>query len=641
MSKKLTLLATLFISGSIIAQKENPPVTLLDEVIVTANKLEQKQSTTGKVITVINKEQIAKSAGKTVAQLLNEQAGLIVNGALNNTGTVQTVYMRGASAGRTLILMDGIPLNDPSTITTDFDLNLFSLNDVERIEICKGAQSTLYGSDAIAGVINIITVKKDAQKPFNLKATLGLGNLATSKTNLQLYGKKDKLSYTARFARLSTNGFSAAQDSTGNKGFDKDGYEGISTNAQVRYQLSPSLTLKSFFLYSKYQSGIDAGVFTDDRDYTINNHSIITGGGWEYKKGRVSITGNYQYSELNRNYLNDSMHKTSTIYEDNTYFGKSQFVEVYAGIALSKNISLVTGADYRYNSYNQHYFSVSIFGPYSSEFRDTSLNQKAVYASAIINSSDKKFTIEFGGRYNNHSRYGNNSTFTLNPSYQISAQTRLFASVSSGFKAPSLYQLSINDKLDAEKSINYEAGINWQNSRMQTRLVLFNRKIDNGIDYNYISFKYFNYIKQVVNGLEFEMNFKPSEKLNLTANYTYLNSEEITQNRVTTKDTISYDYLLRRPKHGLNLTAGTTVTKGFYASLSGKYVSSRYDIGGYKKADVLLDGYFILSAYAEYSLNNHVKFYADLQNMTNQQFFDVRGFNSIPLLFNSGITINW
>ena len=193
MSKKLTLLFTLLSGSYVFAQKDSLPSRLLDEVVVTANKMEQKQSSTGKVITVINKEQIEKNIGKSVAQLLNEQVCITINGALNTAGAVQTVYMRGASAGRTLILLDGIPLNDPSTITTDYDLNLFSLNDVERIEICKGAQSTLYGSDALAGVINIITIKKDVQKPFNLKATLVVGNLSTTRTNLQLFGKKINL----------------------------------------------------------------------------------------------------------------------------------------------------------------------------------------------------------------------------------------------------------------------------------------------------------------------------------------------------------------------------------------------------------------------------------------------------------------
>jgi vitamin B12 transporter len=641
MSKTFTLLATLLTGSTVLAQKDSLPVRTLDEVVVTANKLEQKQSSTGKVITVITKAQIEKSNGKTVAQLLNEQAGITINGALNNAGSVQTVYMRGASAGRTLILMDGIPLNDPSTITTDFDLNLFSINDVDRIEVCKGAQSTLYGSDAIAGVINIITVKKDVQKAFNIKSTLSQGTLGTSRNNVQVYGKKDKLTYTARYARLTTNGFSSAYDSTGKKNFDNDKYDGTVTNAQLVYQATQALSFKTFAMYSKYDAGIDAGVFADDKDYAIHNKSFISGAGFLYKKGALTLNGTYQYSELTRNYRNDSLDKTSTIFENNTYFGKSQFAEIYAGTTLGNGFTLLTGLDYRYNSYNQSYYSVSAFGPYSSSFRDTSLNQKAVYASMIYNSPDKKLNIELGGRYNDHSRYGNNSTYTFNPSYTLNKDLRIFASASSGFKAPSLYQLSINDKLDAEKSVNYEGGISLQQKGFSTRLVYFNRRINNGIDYNYITFKYFNYVKQVVNGIELEATVTPVEKLTITANYTFLGSEEITQNRVTTKDTVTYDYLLRRPKHSLNLTAGVDIAKGLYVSVSGKYASKRYDVGGYKKADVSLDSYFILGAYADYTLNPHVKFFADAQNLTNKKFFEVRGFNSIPFIFNAGVTFNW
>lgn len=637
MSKTITLLACMLTGTTLFAQKDT---VTLDEVVVTANKLEQKQSTTGKVISVITKEQIEKSGGKTVAQLLNEQAGITINGAFNNAGSVQTVYTRGASPGRTLILMDGIPLNDPSTITTDFDLNFFSVNDVERIEVCKGPQSTLYGSDAIAGVINIITVKKDTNKPFNIKATLSQGNLGTSRNNVQVFGKVGKLTYTTRFARLFTNGFSSAYDSTGTRNYDKDKYDGTVTSGQLFYQVNNHLGFKAFLMHSQYKAGIDAGVFNDDRDYNINNKSLITGTGFQYRKGTLAITGNYQYSELTRNYRNDSAHKTSTWFEDNTYFGKSQFVELYASTKLGKGFTLLTGADYRYSSYNQNYLSVSAFGPFRSQFRDTSLSQTALYASVIFNSPNKKFNVELGGRYNDHSRYGNNSTYTFNPSYSFNDQFRVFGSISSGFKAPSLYQLSLNSKLDAEKSVNYEAGVSFQQKQFSTRLVYFNRKISNGIDYNYITFNYFNYVKQVVNGLEWELAAKVG-KAGFSANYTLLLSEEVTQNRLTTKDTVTYDYLLRRPKHHINLAANLDVCKGLNVAVTGKYVSSRFDIGGYRRADISLPSYFIIGASADYVLNEQVRFFADAQNITGKKFFDARGFNAIPFLFNAGVTFKW
>ena len=114
MSKKMFgFLTALSIPFVVNSQLDTVTSVLFDPIVVTANKTEQKQSTTGKIITIISKDLLEKSAGKTVAQILNEQAGLIVNGALNNIGSAQTVFLRGASSGRTLILIDGIPMNDP------------------------------------------------------------------------------------------------------------------------------------------------------------------------------------------------------------------------------------------------------------------------------------------------------------------------------------------------------------------------------------------------------------------------------------------------------------------------------------------------------------------------------------------------
>ncbi|WP_170234174.1 TonB-dependent receptor plug domain-containing protein [Segetibacter aerophilus] len=641
MAKKL--LTSFFILAAIAtnAQTDTLHGNRLDEVVVTANKYPQKQSTTGKVITVINKDQIEKSSGKTLSQLLNEQAGVTINGALNNAGAVQTIYVRGAASGRTLILLDGIPVNDPSMINNEFDLNLFSLDNIDRIEICKGAQSTLYGSDAIAGVINIITVSQDVAKAVNVKATLSEGTFGTFKGNVQLFGKKDKFTYSVRHARLFTNGFSSAYDSTGNKRFDKDRYDGNVTNAQLLFQASPALSLKSFIMYSKYKADIDAGVFTDEKDYSISNSSFTSGAGFTYKKSIATINGTYQFSQLTRDYLNDSIYKTSTIFEDNRYFGKTQFAELYTSLKVLKPLTLLAGADYRFSSYDNHYYSVSSFGPYSPKPFDASLHQEAVYSSINYSSANSKLNIELGGRINKHSRYGTNNTYTFNPSYAFTNQMRVFASVASGFKAPTLYQLSINENLKAEKSVNYEGGLQFNNEKISSRAVFFNRKINNGIDYNYISFKYFNYVKQVVDGLELETTVRPVKQFTLSANYTWIAAEETTQNRVTNKDTVTYDYSLRRPAHTINASIGWQPSNQLYVSITGKYVSSRKDVGGYQKADVLLKDYFIAGAHADFTLNKYVKFFADSQNIFNTKFFDVRGYNSIPAMFNGGVVLSW
>ncbi len=652
MSKKLTLLSTSMLAGIIaFSQQDTLHGNPLDQVIVTANKTEQKQSTTGKVVTVIGKDQIEKSAGKTVAQILNDQAGITINGALNNAGSVQTLYIRGAASGRALILIDGIPASDPSMINNEYDLNLFSINDVERIEICKGAQSTLYGSDAVAGVINIITIKSNVTKPFNLKTTVAGGSFGTFKGNVQLYGKANKLSYTARYAKLVTDGFSSAYDSTGTKNFDKDGYNGDAVSAALQYQATKKLLFKAFSQFSEYKSGVDASVFADKSNYDINNKTLNTGTGFQYKNDVLTLVGNYQYNYTQRNYNDNASVPGATSFSLNNFNAISQFAELYANIKLGNGFDVLVGADYRYNSFNSTYNSLSVYGPYNSVFPDTSVHQTSAFASLHFATVSKKINVELGARVNQHSRYGTNTTFTFNPSYQFNKSTRIFGSISSGFKVPSLYQLYAgvpfgpgNPDLKPEASTNYEAGIQWQQKTVSARLVYFNRIIKNGIDYLSQPYPtpslYINYIKQIVNGIEFEINVRPTDKININANYTYLSPNETTQNRITNKDTVTYNYLLRRPANSFNLTAGIQASKALYASVSGKYVGKRYDVGGYQKADISLADYFLLSAYAEYQICKCAKFFVDAQNITNKKFFDVRGYNSIPFMLNAGVTIH-
>lgn len=638
MGKKLMLLALLFSAKIVSAQQDT---TTLDEVVVTANKMAQKQSTTGKVVTVITKSDLEKMGNKNLATLLQEQVGVTVNGSSNNPGSVQTIFTRGASGGRTLVLLDGIPVNDPSFINNDLDLNLFATSSIERIEICRGAQSTLYGSDAIAGVINIITTSKDISRPIQINASSLLGSFGTQKNNLQLAGKKNKWSYSGRIAHTNSKGFSAANDSTGKNNFDADYYKGLALHGQINYAASEHFSVKAFSMYNKYKAGVDAGVFKDDRDFTIQNSSLLLGTGFVYKKNNFQITGTYQHNQLDRHFLNDSAHKTSTWYEKNDYTAASDYAEMYTSVKLSNRLTALLGLDYRKGSYSQDYFSISQWGPYSFNDPIRHAEQSALYGSLLYTSENKKLTLEVGGRANKHSVYGNNQTFTLNPSFALSANTRIFASVSSGFKAPSLYQISINDKLDPEKATSYEAGFSYQNKTLQTRLVYFNRQTANGIDYNYINYQYFNYVKQAVNGLEFEIKKSYTNGVTAFANYTFLAGKETTQNRITNQDTITYDYLLRRPTHQLNIGCSVQINTKLRVDISGRYASKRYDVGGYAAPDILLKSYATLAANVGYQLNNHWRFTADIQNFTNTKYYEVFGFTTMPLNASIGAVLNW
>ncbi|TAF51831.1 MAG: TonB-dependent receptor [Sphingobacteriia bacterium] len=370
MSKKILTLWALVASGLLQAQSKTD-TTVLDPVTVTANKMAQRASTTGKVITIIDKATLEKNQGRSVAALLNETAGITLNGALNNAGTNQTVFMRGAASGRTLVLIDGIPVNDASQIGNEFDLNFLSVNDVERIEICRGAQSSIYGSDAVAGVINLITEKQEPNKKIGGKASLTAGNYGTYRQQAQLYGKVGKLQYSLRHAGLQSDGFSTATDTLGNRHYDKDKFRGISQAARLQFALTSALTLKAYVMRNTYQAGLDERIFTDDKQLNLDHQLLNTGGGFQYKHSRFQLTGNYQFSQT---FNRDSADKTAFSYfVRNSFFSKGQFAELYANVPLTKTLKLLAGYEYRYNSMNSRYFAVSSFGPFTTQFRDTSV----------------------------------------------------------------------------------------------------------------------------------------------------------------------------------------------------------------------------------------------------------------------------
>jgi vitamin B12 transporter len=388
---------------------------------------------------------------------------------------------------------------------------------------------------------------------------------------------------------------------------------------------------------------LDAAVFSDEKDFGYTSTALIMGSGMSYSKNNVNLVANYQYSTNNRLFTNDSLDRPGiTRFSTDKYFGKAHFLEVYSKLNLGSGFSILQGADYRNSSMSSTNISLSSFGTFRSEFKDTSHSQASLFASILYNGGSEKLNIDLGGRVNVHSQYGSNSSFTFNPSFSFTTHYRVIGSIASAFKAPTLYQLYSaygNRSLQPEKSITYELGFEQQHEKVKNRMVYFQRKIKNGIDFNYIINKYFNINEQSVKGIELESGVKLIKQLTISFNYTWLNIRERSQSRVNFMDT-TYQYALRRPKHHLNLYIGYAFDKGLYVSAGAKFVSKRQDIGGYKKPDVLLDDYMLFNAYAEYRFIKRTKLFADFQNIAGKKFFDVRGYNSIPFLVNSGITLN-
>lgn len=648
MKKRIFIAAAVLFSSQAIAQeqvqkKEADSTKNLDEVVVTATKFPIKQSLTGKVLTVIDQKMLERNSGKSVPEILNTQAGIIINGSSNNPGTNQDVYMRGAAAGKTLILLDGVPLYDASGISGAYDLNLISANQVERIEILKGSQSTLYGSDAIAGVINIIT-KKGGTKKINTNVNLAAGSYNTYKGAIDLNGTIKNTNYNVGFTKLYSKGFSSAEDITGTNDFDKDGIDENVFSASVIQKINNNLSLKANTHISNYKTDTDNGPFTDDADFTIKNKNSIINAGANYTIGKTVLHLNYSYNKINRRYLDDSASRGSfAYYSFGNYTGTSHFAELYSNVAVTKHIDVLAGADYRRQSSNQSYFSLSAFGPYTSPTLDADsvkVNQFGAYASVVLKDV-KGFNAELGGRYNSFNKYGNVFTFSFNPSFVIKNSIKIFGNISSGFKTPSLYQVyseynNTGVELKPEKSLSIEGGIQYNKDKVNLRAVYFSRDITDNIvfintftpPYGY----YTNADKQKDKGFEFEASVDFG-KVVLYANYVNLDGK--IETKTGAKDT-SFFNLYRRPRQTVNLNVGISLTKNWNMNIALQSIGKRYE-AVYLSAPDVMPAYYIWNLYSTYNITKNIKVYADFKNITDEKYAEVKGYNSCRFNVMAGV----
>lgn len=643
MKKHFFVLAAVIISNQLIAQ--DTARLQLDEVVVTANKYEQKQSTTGKVLNIISRQQLERSGGKTLCEVLNTLPGLTMIGANNVLGTNQNISIRGASAGNVLLLIDGIPVNDPSAITNYYDLNFINIDQVERIEVLKGGQSTLYGSDAVAGAINVILKKAD--KKITVFGGVTGGSYNTLKESIGFGGQQKNTHFSINYTHQSSDGFSAATDKNKVGGFDNDGFKQHALNG--RFGFSPAKNLKINFTgtYNNYFADLDAAAFTDEKDYTVKNDNKQLGTSAVYTLKKTTIHLNYNFNHVIRRYNDDSLYQSSPYskFARSSYTGRTQFAELYGNWKIN-NFELLIGADYRWNNTDQWYWSTGAFGPYAPPALHAEMKQVSPYLTLAYN-QDNGFGAEIGGRYNDHSVYGNNVSFNFNPFFVIKDKAKLFANIYSAFKTPTLYQLydqSIgNSSLTPEKSTVAEAGVKFLSlKKLNARVVGFYRQAKDAILYTFnpstFAGKYLNASKQTNYGIELEGGFA-HKKVSITANYTYTNGKTTAAFDGTgaplSKDTTYYN-LYRIPKHTIHIDFGVQATPTIYCSIKSRSASKREEYV-YGAAAETLKAYVVFDVYGEYKMGKETRLFLEINNIAGNKYVDILGYNTRGFNFNTGI----
>lgn len=600
------------------AQIIQPADTLsLETVVVTASKTPTDSRETTRPVVVITEAQIQQSAGKDIAQLLNEQNGISINGALSNPGKDKGVYIQGATTQYTLILIDGQPVTDPSGAGGAFDLRLFPLSSVERIEVVKGSMSTLYGSDAIAGVINIIT-KKPKDDTFGVNGLASYGSFNSFTGNLGVNGRLKGFGYTVNYNRDQSDGISEARDVQNTGTFDKDGYTRDAVNARLDVEIAEGLTLSPTVNYSSYHGDFDADAFTDGAN-KYEAELVNPGGFIKYENGSFTLNGNYNYNKVKRIFIDD--------FGGFSYRGSVQNADVLGHYTFSDAVKVLGG-------FNFQQFIMDDNNPATD---NPSATLVSPYASIQL-SAGNGLGAELGFRYNKHSDAGSNANYSVSPYYNISNNIRVLGSLSTGFKAPTLNEMfgpfGANPDLKPQKSRYADIGaeVFALGGRLSAKALYFNRHIDDVIIYDFAN-GYINQDKQDDQGFELSAGWITGEYLSVNGYYNYVTGEATTDDGAG--NTIKLDNLIRRPKHSAGLGFNITPLPQLAVNLNGSITGKRQDYffdpnNGYAQEEVTLDAYTLINLYAEYNFTSAgIILFGEATNLFNADYYEVYGFNTL------------
>lgn len=603
--------------GAAFAQEEKAKD--LGEVVVTGNRFETPIEKSGKVIYKITQDQIAKLPGRTVADLLNTLPGINVDGAFGTPGTNLDYSIRGGRNRHTLVLIDGLPINDASAISNDYDLRLLNANAIEYIEVLKGGASTLYGTNAASGVINI-KLKEAATNEPQVTLSQDVGSFQTMNTNADVQGRTGKLSYLAGASVSISDGISAAQDNDPTLEFGNDGFFRYTGRTKLNYKFSEAFKLGANLSYEDLKADYDNSAFSDgDNEFLIHQVSVGLSPEWNYNGGKLSLNTNF--NQIRREFVSAF---------PSTAKGKNFQADLNNQKVFNGNIKTILGVQFQ--SYK---FQSGDEQPNQSNF-DPYLNVSADVTDAL--------TLNAGVRLNNNSEYGNNFVYMFNPSYLFQlgedAQLKLFGSYSTAFVAPSLYQLFAefygNPDLEAESTESLEFGVSlYLSDKLTLNAEYFDRKEENAIDFvsifdgqgNYVGGGYDNVEgERNIEGLEVDLTWSVTNDLNLTAHFADYNFGDPSQ-----------FYRIPNQKYGLG---------GQYTIASNTQLGVTYNYFGDREAAIFSDPFLVeLEGYNMVDFNvSHALFDGDLifsgsiRNLLDEDFVGVYGYTTRPINFTVGLT---
>ncbi len=595
---RLTIICLILISLLIISTQGFSEVNpQLPEIVVTATRIQEPEEEVTQDVIVITEEEIRDRGVDFITDVLRgiSDLNLVQNGGAGHNATV---FLRGGSPNQVVVMIDGVKVK--STTTGSFDLSGLRVEDIERIEIVLGPQSTMYGSEAMAGVINIITKRGKGRPSLNLVTETG--SFGTGSLSVALSGERSPFDYRLSVSYLDTEGFSAASSGT-----EDDGYENTSFSLKLGARPTDRSRIEMNLRYYRETSELDSYEFgtglVDDLNYIQRGeHYLISG------RGQVFFTPEYEQiltASLLRDYLDFT--DPDTEWNNATVDSRMKTIDWQHNIYIG-NYTITAGGEYRQEE------------AYSKGNFDESVDNRALYLNARASMMDGDLILTAGTRYDDHELAGSKITYRAGVLYRLPLWgLRLRASYGTGFRAPTLNELFFpffgNPDLKPEKSRGFDLELEGAlfDKRVTVGVSYFNQKYRDLIDYDFTTYTAQNIGKAEVKGFRVSSHLRPLSGLEVALTYTNLDAYD----RQTGQP------LTRRPHHKVVLRSvyehGRATAGAEYI-----YVSGRFD----SASDRNLRPYNIVNLFGQYRLTRNLALFYRAQNIFNVNYEEAGGYNA-------------
>jgi vitamin B12 transporter len=628
--------------------------TVLDTPNLTPTPLSQS----GSSVSVITEQQIRQRGQTSMVELLRGLPGIDVV-RQSTPGSVTTVFIRGTGSEHTKVLIDGIPANDPSNTARFFDFSALSVDNIERIEVLRGPQSVLYGSDAIGGVINIIT--KKGRGPNTGKVATQGGAFSTGQVAASTSGSVGGpgtasplgVYYSAGGSYYDTNGFSSASSRLpGNT--ENDGFQLGTLSTRMGIDLADDLNVDWVVRHNHAHIDFDKGGGPNRDDPNDINRTLQTVMGL-----RVNARTTEWFEQSVAWYVSDIRRDISSPGEPP--INNNSFVGEFNGVTQQidfRNTLHVLDNEWFGNSitfgglYQTEVASSSTvfdFGgfPFPSVFPKTSLDDGAVYGESRYRLGESWYTT-IGVRSDHFNLYGANDTYRTTSLYRLPGWNTAFrATLGTGFRAPSLFQrldpFVGNPVLLPEDAKGWDCGIEQPlfGGLLVPSVTYFRNDFQNFIFFdqnaNFGNGQYLNIPTVRTSGVEFNTLYVLTDRSTLTTSYTYTDARDLS--------TGSVDFnrqLIRRPRNKFGIVYNTRFwdDRGNW-NVGLNYVGDRFDQVGFPSTRVNLADYVVVNTAASFDVTRHLQIFGRVDNLFNEKYEEVAGFGVARISAYTGAAVTW